>query len=421
MGIGTFVKSPVRNPAVADTLARRNKPVGLDIPLVLAVIALGIFGLLMLYSASADFSLLVYDNPSYMFNKQLLWMGIGIVVCVLISRLDYRMWRKLAVPVMGVTVVLLLGVLINNEVRFGAVRTFFGGSVQPSELAKLVTIIYLSVWLFSKREHLHDIQLGLIPLAAILGFVGGLIYIQPDLSATVTIFLLGGLLFFLAGGDLRQMVLFMIVALAVGYLVVQFSTTGRTRLVSYLAGLRNPLDSDYQVRRSLEAIIRGGWFGVGIGRASTKLTGLPVPPTDSIFAVVVEEMGMVGALSLFTLYGIILWRGLKIATKAPDMLGALLAGGASCWIIIEAGINMAVMVGLLPFAGNALPFISAGGSSLISTLAAIGIILSVSRASGQKIVPVDTEWRSLNASIDLRRRDRRRRVSRHRRPANPAE
>jgi len=421
MGIGAFVKAPARTAASADFLARRSKPAGLDIPLILAVIALGIFGLLMLYSASADFSLLVYDNPSYMFNKQLLWMGVGIVVCVLVSRLDYRVWRKLAVPVMGLTVFLLLGVLINNEVRFGAVRSFFGGSVQPSELAKLVTIIYLSVWLFSKREHLHDIQLGLIPLAAILGFIGGLIYIQPDLSATATIFLLGGLLFFLAGGDLRQMVLFMIVALAVGYLVVQFSATGRTRLASYLAGLRDPLESDYQVRRSLEAIIRGGWFGVGLGRASTKLTGLPVPPTDSIFAVVVEEMGMVGALSLFVLYGIILWRGLKIATQAPDLLGALLAGGGACWILIEAGINMSVMVGLMPFAGNALPFISAGGSSLISSLAAVGIILSVSRASGQKIVPVDAEWRARNASVDLRRRDRRRRVSRHRRPANPAE
>jgi cell division protein FtsW len=421
MGIGAFVKAPARTAASADFLARRSKPAGLDIPLILAVIALGILGLLMLYSASADFSLLVYDNPSYMFNKQLLWMGVGIVVCVLVSRLDYRVWRKLAVPVMGLTVFLLLGVLINNEVRFGAVRSFFGGSVQPSELAKLVTIIYLSVWLFSKREHLHDIQLGLIPLAAILGFIGGLIYIQPDLSATATIFLLGGLLFFLAGGDLRQMVLFMIVALAVGYLVVQFSATGRTRLASYLAGLRDPLESDYQVRRSLEAIIRGGWFGVGLGRASTKLTGLPVPPTDSIFAVVVEEMGMVGALSLFVLYGIILWRGLKIATQAPDLLGALLAGGGACWILIEAGINMSVMVGLMPFAGNALPFISAGGSSLISSLAAVGIILSVSRASGQKIVPVDAEWRARNASVDLRRRDRRRRVSRHRRPANPAE
>ncbi|MEZ0395794.1 MAG: putative peptidoglycan glycosyltransferase FtsW [Anaerolineales bacterium] len=419
MGIGTFVNPP--NPGAARTASalRRPAPLGLDIPLLLAVIALGTFGLLMLYSASADFSLLVYADPGYMFKKQILWMVIGAVICAVLARSDYRLWRKLAVPVMGVTILLLIGVLINNEVRFGAVRSFFGGSVQPSELAKLVTIIYLSVWLYSKREHLHDAQLGLIPLAVILGIVGGLIYIQPDLSATITIFMLGGILFFLAGGELRQMVLFMVVALAVGWLVVQFSATGRARLVSYLAGLRDPIQSDYQVRRSLSAIIRGGWFGVGIGRASTKLTGLPVPPTDSIFAVVVEELGLAGALGLFLLYGIILWRGLKIAAQAPDMLGALLAGGATVWIVIEAGINMAVMVGLLPFAGNALPFVSAGGSSLISSLAAIGILLSVSRSTALGLVPADSTWRSYRASVDLRRRDRRRRVSRPGRPASP--
>lgn len=420
MGIGTFVNQSPSEAARARTAVRRAQPIGLDIPLLLAIIALGTFGLLMLYSASADFSQMVYDDPGYMFKKQVLWMVIGGVVCVALARSDYRIWRKLAVPVMGLTILLLIGVLINNEVRFGAVRSFFGGSVQPSELAKLVTIIYLSVWLHSKREHLHDAQLGLIPLAVILGIIGGLIYIQPDLSATITIFLLGGLLFFLAGGELRQIVLFMIIALAAGWLVVQFSATGRSRLVSYMAGLRDPLQSDYQVRRSLGAISRGGWFGVGIGNASTKLTGLPVPPTDSIFAVVVEELGLTGALGLFLLYGIVLWRGLKIAAHAPDMLGALLAGGATIWIVIEAGINMAVMVGLLPFAGNALPFISAGGSSLISSLAAIGILLSVSRSTGLGLIPPDPTWRSYSASVDLRRRDRRRRVSRPRRPASLA-
>ncbi len=419
MGIGTFVNQPNSGAAKTASAVRRPAPIGLDIPLLLAVIALGVFGLLMLYSASADFSLLVYGDPGYMFKKQVLWMAIGAVICTVLARSDYRIWRNLAVPVMGFTILLLIGVLINNEVRLGAVRSFFGGSVQPSELAKLVTIIYLSVWLYSKREHLHDAQLGLIPMAVILGIVGGLIYIQPDLSATITIFMLGGMLFFLAGGELRQIVLFMLVALVAGWVVVQFSATGRARLVSYITGLRDPIQSDYQVRRSLGAIIRGGWFGVGIGQASTKLTGLPVPPTDSIFAVVVEELGLAGALGLFLLYGIILWRGLKIAVQAPDMLGALLAGGATVWIVIEAGINMAVMVGLLPFAGNALPFISAGGSSLISSLAAIGILLSVSRSTGLGLIPADTTWRSYSASVDLRRRDRRRRVSRPRRPASP--
>jgi cell division protein FtsW len=412
MGIGTFVNQLAKTRA--STAGRRARPITGDMLLVVVVVALAVFGLLMLYSASSDFSLRIYDNPSYMFNKQVLWMCIGTVIAFLLARLDYHLWRKYAVPVMVMTIFLLIGVLVNNQARFGAVRSFFGGSVQPSELAKLVTVLYLSVWLYSKREHLHDVQLGLIPLAAILGVIGGLIYIEPDLSATATIFILGGLLFFLAGGELRQIVLFLLVALAAGWLVVQFSSTGQARLASYISGLKDPLQSNYQVRRSLEAIVRGGWFGKGIGEGVTKVTGLPVPPTDSIFAVVAEELGLLGTLILIGLYGLLLWRGLRIATKAPDSLGRLMAAGLTFWIIIEAFINMAVMVGLLPFAGNTLPFISAGGSNLLSTLTAIGILINISRQAGN--APAVEERRSYSASVDLRRRDRRRRVSRLSRP-----
>ena len=271
------------------------------------------------------------------------------------------------------------------------------------------------MWLHAKRDVLHDVELGLIPLAAILGVVGGLIYLQPDLSATITIFFLGGLLFFLAGGELRQIVLFMLVALLAGWIVVQFSHTGRVRMGSYLAGLKDPLQSDYQVRRSLEAMVRGGWFGRGLGNSVTKVTGLPVPPTDSIFAVVTEELGLFGALSLIGLYGLILWRGLKISANAPDQLGRIIAAGLTFWIVIEATINMAVMVGLLPFAGNALPFISYGGSNLISTLAAVGILYNISRQGG-KSAPKAEERRTYGATVDLRRGNRRRGLSRARRP-----
>ncbi len=412
MGIRTFINQPAKTDVAKSS--HRGQLVTGDMLLVVVVIALAVFGLLILYSASSDFSLRIYENPTYMFNKQVLWISMGALVAYLLTRLDYHMWGKFSVPVMLVTIGLLVGVLINDQVRFGAVRTFFGGSVQPSELAKLVTVLYLSVWLYSKREHLHDVQLGLIPLAAILGAVGGLIYIQPDLSAAATIFILGGLLFFLADGEIRQIVLFMIVALAVGWLVVQFSSTGRIRLASYISGLKDPLQSNYQVRRSLEAIVRGGWFGKGIGKGIIKLTGLPVPPTDSIFAVLTEELGLLGTLVLIGLYGLLLWRGLRIAAKAPDSLGRLMAAGLTFWIIIEAFINMAVMVGLLPFAGNALPFISAGGSNLISSLAAIGILINISRQAGN--APMVEEWRSYSASVDLRRRNRRRRLSSSIRP-----
>jgi cell division protein FtsW len=184
-----------------------------------------------------------------------------------------------------------------------------------------------------------------------------------------------------------------------------------------MAGLRDPLQSSYHVRRSLEAVVRGGWFGVGIGNSTTKLTGLPVPPTDSIFAVIAEELGILGAIVLIALYGILIWRGLRIAQKAPDMLGTLVAGGLTFWIAIEAIINMAVMVGLFPFAGNTLPFISAGGSNLTASMAAIGILMNIARQGNRKpdISAVPDERRDFLATINLRRRDGRRRVSRARR------
>ena len=175
-------------------------------------------------------------------------------------------------------------------------------------------------------------------------------------------------------------------------------------------GLQDLTKASYHVIYSFEAIVKGGWFGVGIGMASTKLVGLPFAPTDSIFAVIAEELGMVGAGGTVLLYVLLVWRGLRIANKAPDMLGSLLASGLTLWIGAEALINMLVMVGLMPFAGNALPFISYGGSNLVCTFAAIGILMSVSR----QIEPqAETEeWRNLGASIDLRGRHRRRGLSR---------
>jgi cell division protein FtsW len=416
MGIGTFVNQSARPITPA---ARRKRVSTGDLILIAAVIALCIFGLLMLYSASTDFSLLNYGSPTFMFNKQLIFLVTGILVAFLLSRIDYHLWLKFALPVMVVTVVLLIAVLLIKDLRNGAVRTFIGGSIQPSEMAKLATILYLSVWLYSKQEYLHDIQLGLVPLGIILGGIAGLIYLEPDLSATITVFLLGGLLFFLAGGDLRQIVLFCLVALVAGWVVVQLSATGRTRLVSYLAGLKDPLKSSDHVLWSLEAVYKGKWFGVGIGNATTKLIGLPFSATDSIFAVIVEELGLLGAFGLISLYGILLWRGLVIASRAPDLLGRVMAAGLTFWIVIEALINMTMIIGLIPVAGNALPFVSAGGSNLISTLAAIGILLGISRQSGKKpLAETNNDRRSFSASVDLRRRDRRRGLPRSSRPAS---
>jgi cell division protein FtsW len=413
MGTGTFVKDR------SDRFSRQREKVatttrGFDVPLLLIVIALLVLGLVMLYSASWDFSLGAYGDPMKMFERQMLWMLLGTFGAFILSRLDYHHWRKLVILVMAMTILLLISVLLLSEIRFNAKRAFIDGSVQPSELAKLVSIIYLAVWLFSKREHLKDIQLGLIPLGMILGIVGGLIYLQPDLSAAGTVLILGGLLFFLAGGDLKQITLLMVVAIIGGWMVVRVSPTGAERVSDFLNGIKDPTQASYHVRRSFEAIVNGGIFGTGIGRGETKLLGLPVPPTDSIFAVIAEELGLVGSVTLIGLYAALVWRGMVIARRAPDMLGTLLASGMALWIGLEALINMSVMVGLMPFAGNALPFISAGGSNLVVSLASIGILLNISRQSSVK-TGTGNDWRSFGAVVDLRWRNRRRRVPRSRR------
>lgn len=411
MGTRTFVDERMSfSPSKHVKRAR-----GVDLSLVLTVVALAVFGLIMLYSASFDFSFNQFGSSTYMFIRQIKWLGLGIVVAFVLSRFDYHHWRSVVLLAMLGTIGLLLIVLFINEIRLGATRSLFEGSYQPSEITKLVTIIYLSVWLYAKRQFLHDVKLGLIPLGIILGVVGGLIYLQPDLSAAGTVLILGGVLFFLAGADIRQIIFLLIAAVIMGWLVVQFSVTGQDRVQTFLAGLQDPIQSSYHVQRSLEAMIKGGIFGVGLGQADTKLTGLPFAPTDSIFAVVVEELGLFGAVLLMTLYALLVWRGLIIARRAPDMLGTLLAAGITFWIGIEALINMAVMVGLMPFAGNALPFISAGGSNLVSMLCGIGIMLNISRQSGASVKKEEKDWRSFGAVVDLRRRNGRRRVSRPRR------
>lgn len=406
----------------------RSSTLQIDVPLVLIVSTLVIFGLLMVYSASWKFSLADFTqtpgsgaqqvfigSPTKIFWRQAAYTGLGIGAVIFLIFLNYHRLIKLVLPLLGVALILLVLVLFIHDERLGAVRSLLQGSIQPSELAKLAIVLYLSVWLYNRREQLHDLSIGLAPMGVILGVVAGLIVLQPDFSAMITIFVLGGMLFFLAGGDLKQIIFTLVLGGIVGYLMVQsnFVPTARERVVNFWAGLKDPLQASDHVVYSMGAFVKGGLFGVGIGKADMKLTILPFPHTDSIFAVVGEETGFLGASMLVLLYGLFMWRSLVIAKRAPDRLGALLAGGLGFWIALEALINMAVMVGLLPFAGNALPLISAGGSNRVVTLVAIGIILNVSRTS---FVDQEEKERSINAVVDLRRRDWRRSVSRSRRP-----
>lgn len=397
---------------------RRPLYLGVDVPMLITVVTLLSFGLLMLYSASWEYSVSIMgQRPSYLLERQLRFAVIGGIAAIFAFFFDYHRIKKFVIPMMLVTLVMLMLVIFYvNEVRLGARRGLFQGSIQPSELAKLVVIIYLAFWLHAKQGLLHEFSFGLLPMAAILGVSSALILFQPDLSAAATIFLIGGLMFFMGGGEMRQIIPSLIIALVVGMLLILVYSTGQERISSFVDGIQDPKMASYHVVRSFEAIVRGGLFGAGIGRANTKFTGLPVAPTDSIFAVIAEETGIVGASIVIILFIVFLWRGLTIARNAPDMVGQLLAAGITVWIFLEAIINMSVLVNLVPFAGNALPFISYGGSSLTMVMVGVGIIMSVARQTSIK--NNEEERRPLNAVVSVRRDDGRRRVSGARRSSS---
>lgn len=409
MGQTAFVKSSAR--PFPTVKVARSFQLHLDVPLMVFVVALLVIGLLMVYSTSWKSAQSLEQPDTYYLFRQVVFVALGAFVALALSLFDYHRYQRLLVPMIAVALLALLAVLVFGEDRFNSTRTLLNGSIQPSEIASLVVIIYLAFWLYSKREVLNILSFGLIPMMTILGIFGALIFIQPDFSATLTIFVMGGLMFYLAGAELRQVILVLIAAVVIGFMVVKFTGTGSDRWEKYIAGLNNPNMASDHMQRVFEAISRGGLFGVGIGNSITKFTGLPVPWTDSIYAVIVEETGLVGAFAVLALYFLILWRGLQIANRAPDQLGRMLASGVTFWIVFEAILNTGVMVNLFPFAGNALPLVSYGGSSMVSTMIGIGILMNVARSNSKK-ESASSEGRSYGAVIDMRRRDRRRRVPR---------
>jgi cell division protein FtsW len=418
MGEGTFVNRSYSRSMTGVKKAGRVHS-SFDWVLVGTIIGLILFGLLMVFSAGPKFAVLIDRPADYFMKRQLMWAVAGIIALLLVSRVPYRLYMRWTVIGMVITIIMLIVVAILRDTTLGANRSLFSGSIRPSELAKLVIILYVSVWLTAKRDVLNKITLGLVPLMIILGLTGGLIMIQPDLSAAVTIIILGGILFFLAGGEWRQIALVIVATIFIGWVVVNVYPTGMSRITDYWAGLNNFDNASYHVKRSLEAIIKGGLFGVGFGHGSTQYTGLPVAPTDSIFAVIAEETGLIGCAAVITAYMVLLWRGLKIASRTTDPLGALVASGITIWIVLEALLNMAVMVNLLPHAGNALPFISYGGSNLLVSLIAVGILLNIARTESDQ--NTSNDGGPFASIVDLRWRDRRGRVSRSGRPASTRE
>lgn len=393
-------------------LVRRLRGLGFDPWLLLTVAIMICYGLVMVYSASWDVSWRLTGDPNALFERQVVNLLIGLGAMLLATRIPLAWLRRFALPIIGLAIASLLVVLV-VQVGGGPKRAFLGGSYQPSEMAKLATIIYLAVWMESKGDKLTDWGYGFAPLIAIIGVVGGLILLQPDLSAVLTVAIVSVVMFYMAGATMLQSLAVTSGGAAVAFLLVRVTNTGRSRWSDYVTGLVNIEQASYHVQHSLQAFTTGGLLGRGLGASLQKFGLLPAPHTDSIFAIIGEELGLVGALLVIALFCLFMWRGFRISLEAEDRLGMLLAGGITFWVGIEAMINMSVLLGLLPFAGNALPLFSYGGSNLVTTLTAVGLLLNISRRKPVEVQDI----RGHIATVGIGWRHRRRRVSRlgHRR------
>ncbi len=386
---------------------KRREP---DYVLVVVVAALALLGLLMVYSTTFDWGYLESGDPFQQVKRQVLWLVLGTAVAYGVSRVDYGFWQRMAVPLLGGTLLALIVLLGVGDWLWGARRSLLHGSVTPGELAKLVTVVYAATWLSSKGDQIRDVTYGLIPFAIWIGAVAGLVVLQPDLSAAAILTLAGFAVFFLAGAHAGQLLLAAVVGGAVFCGLVMAYPYALERVIEFIRGLQDPTLLPYHPRQALYALASGGLFGSGLGSGREKFGYLPMAHNDTIFAALGEEMGLLGCLLVIGLFALLAWRGFRIALQAQDRFGSLLACGLTCQLIFEAALNLGAVTSLLPFTGTALPFLSLGGSSLGISLVSVGLLLSISRGRAPR------EWRK-SARVDSGRRDGRARLSRTGRPA----
>lgn len=378
------------------TARTKNKPLHMDSLLLVTTAALLSFGLLMLYSAT------LYVDIAF-WHQQLKWVALGLLAMVAAMYFPYTLLQRLAVPIIFVTLVLLVIVLLFGQTLLGAQRSFeiLGISVQPGVFARLATVIYIAAWLASKGEQLHQVRYGLFPFAIILGVLCGLVALQPDLSIAALLAATGLLMFFFAGGDPIQIFLSLLIGGSTFGLLAWQLTHARERLINYVVALKDPSQLSYHAQRSIMALAEGGITGVGVGRGLLKTGYLPFPHTDSIFAVIGEETGLIGVALVLGLFALFAYRGYRIALETTDPFGALLAFGVTTMIVLGALLNILVMTGLVPFAGTALPFFSYGGSEMLVTLTGVGVLLGVSRGrpKGDWDAILDRSWRDWRARL----------------------
>lgn len=367
-----------------------------------AVVALIAVGLMMVYSSSVYVGYEVYGDSAYFFKRQTMWLGIGAVAMFVASRIGHGHLTKVSILFMAVALVTLIALVILGD------RLLFGQSVSPVELAKLAVIIYIGHWLASKRvEQLRRLPVGPLPFAIIVGIIAGLVMAQPDVSEALVIVLVAAAMYFLAGAHPLQFVVGIAGGTAAFYLVARQLPSVVGRFTPFLTSWRDPLSSEigelHQLQQGLIALGSGGVLGLGPGSGRMSSGWVPYPHTDAIFTILGEELGLIGCLTVIGLFAVVAYRGFRIALNSPDTFGALLAVGITCWITFQALINVAVVTGTIPYSGIALPFISVGGSSLVTCMVGVGILLSISR--------VATEEGALRREIGrVRRRDRGARV-----------
>ncbi len=380
-----------------------------DYLLVIATAALLIVGLMMIYSATFALGYQLHGQATYYFIRQLLWMGLGTLGLVIFAHIEYHTWRRFSIPIMAVTMLLLALVLIIGDVRFGGQRWLFNGSIQPSEFSKLAIVIYIADWLSSKGEQIRRVSYGLIPFAILLGIITGLIVLQQDLSTAILIGATSLAMFFIAGGNLWQILVSCILGGGTLFILITRSSYRLARITAFLDPLNSdPLGDSYQIRQILIALGSGGLTGLGLGASRQKFGYIPASHTDGIFAILGEELGLIGGLLVIGLFAFLAYRGFRIALAAPDSFGTVLASGITCSLIFQAIVNIGVVTATLPFTGVPLPLISFGGSSLVVSMAGIGLLLAVSR----RTMPVSREEKEESREVNhIRRRNRGARLS----------
>ena len=367
-------------------LTRKRNPV--DGMLVTVLVLLLLAGLLVLFSATY-YSAKDGGNPFSEVLKQLMGVGLGTVACVVTSRIPYRFWRQSGVVLAGLVLSAILlilviipgvGVYINGSRRW---LSLGGLSFQPSEMAKFAIVLYMATALSYTGPRIKSLWKGIVPVLIVPGITFLLILEQPNLSTAGSIMIVSLILIIMAGAKWRHILLMIAGGLSVGAYYAWSEPYRRRRLLSF----RNPFammsDEGYQLSQSLIAFGSGGVFGMGLGQGRQKFAYLPYPESDFIFAIVGEDFGMLGWLVVISLFAALMIAGYRVAVACRDKFGALLAAGITSSITVQAFLNMGVVVGILPTTGLPLPFFSAGGTSVSITMAAMGILMNISRTAGK--------------------------------------